>query len=100
MYLNEYLLKYCKDKNIQIIINNLSSAAIKISNNIRNIEDDSDKEKVNTKNFDGDTQKPLDILSDEILIDFLKKSPVSAYASEEQEGFVDFKNEIRDLNAF
>ena len=50
MYLNEYLLKSCKDKNIQIIINNLSSAAIEISNNIRNIEDDSDKEKVNTKN--------------------------------------------------
>jgi fructose-1,6-bisphosphatase I len=93
MYLNEYLLKSSKDKNIQIIINNLSSAAIEISNKIRNIVDDSDKEKVNTKNVDGDTQKPLDILSDEILIDFLKKSPVSAYASEEQEGFVDFKNE-------
>ena len=93
MYLNEYLLKSSKDKNIQIIINNLSSAAIEISNKIKNIEDESDKEKVNTKNVDGDTQKPLDILSDEILIDFLKKSPVSAYASEEQEGFVDFKNE-------
>ena len=49
MYLNEYLLKYCKDKNIQIIINNLSKAAIEISDNIRNIEDDSNKEKVNTK---------------------------------------------------
>ena len=43
MYLNEYLLKSSKDKNIQIIINNLSSAAIEISNKIKNIEDDSDK---------------------------------------------------------
>jgi fructose-1,6-bisphosphatase I len=31
-------------------------------------------------------------LSDEVLIDFLKKSPVSGYASEEQDGFIDFKN--------
>ena len=84
MYLNEYLLKYCKNKNIQMIINNLSSAAIEISNNIKNIKDDSNNEKVNTKNIDGDTQKPLDILSDQILINNHKKSPVSAYASEEQ----------------
>ena len=44
-------------------------------------------------NVDGDIQKPLDILSDEIMIEFLKTKPVSAYASEEQEGFIDFKND-------
>jgi len=43
-------------------------------------------------NSDGDIQKPLDIISDEILISFLEQSPAAAYASEEQEGCIDFKN--------
>ena len=32
------------------------------------------------------------IISDEIILNFLKKSPAAGYASEEQEGYIDFKN--------
>ena len=93
MYLNNYLSKYCNENDLSLIITSLANAAIEISKTIRNIK------KVNnnfstskTLNKDGDVQKPLDITADEVLIDFLKKSPVSGYASEEQEGFIDFKN--------
>ena len=93
MYLVEYLSKFCEEKDIRFIIKNLSQAAIKISKVIRSVDNAVNvNNKFETKNIDGDIQKPLDILSDEILLEFLKKSPASAYASEEQEGFVDFKN--------
>lgn len=93
MYLAEYLSKFCEEKDIRFIIKNLSQAAIKISKVIRSVDNAVNvNNKSETKNIDGDIQKPLDILSDEILLEFLKKSPASAYASEEQEGFVDFKN--------
>jgi fructose-1,6-bisphosphatase I len=72
----------------------LSKAALKISDSIKSIQiKDNTFNDVKKVNIDGDIQKPLDILSDEILIDFLKTSPVSGYASEEQDGFVDFKND-------
>ena len=93
MYLAEYLSKFCEEKDIRFIIKNLSQGAIKISKVIRSVDNAVNvNNKSETKNIDGDIQKPLDILSDEILLEFLKKSPASAYASEEQEGFVDFKN--------
>ena len=94
MYLDDYLSKYCEEQKISSIIMSLSKAALKISDTIKSmqIKDNTFKD-VKKVNVDGDIQKPLDILSDEILIDFLKTSPVSGYASEEQDGFVDFKND-------
>ncbi len=93
MYLNNYLSKYCNENDLSLIINSLAKAALQISKNIRNIKKvDNYLVSNKTVNTDGDLQKPLDIISDEILIDFLKKSPVSGYASEEQEGFIDFRN--------
>ena len=93
MYLNNYLLKYCKENDLSSIIKSLANAAVEISSSIRNIKKiGSNISAEKTVNKDGDIQKPLDIMSDEILIKFLKKSPVSGYASEEQEGFIDFKN--------
>ena len=93
MLLKEYLINNCENEQLAIIINNLADAAILISKTIKTINKISQSE-VNKKsiNVDGDLQKPLDIKSDEIIIDYLKKSPVAGYASEEQEGFIDFKN--------
>ena len=93
MFLKEYLIDNCENEQLAIIINNLADAAILISKTIKTINKISHSE-VNKKsiNVDGDLQKPLDIKSDEIIIDYLKKSPVAGYASEEQEGFIDFKN--------
>ena len=93
MDLDNYLLKNSKENEISSIIKSLANAAIKISTSIRNIK----AEKIGSNNdkkinSDGDIQKPLDIISDEILISFLKKSPAAGYASEEQEGYIDFKN--------
>ena len=93
MDLDNYLLKNSKENEISSIIKSLANAAIKISTSIRNIKaekiDLNNDKKINS---DGDIQKPLDIISDEILISFLKKSPAAGYASEEQEGHIDFKN--------
>ena len=93
MLLKEYLTDNCENEQLAIIINNLADAAILISKTIKTINKISQSE-VNKKsiNVDGDLQKPLDIKSDEIIIDYLKKSPVAGYASEEQEGLIDFKN--------
>ena len=93
MLLKEYLIDNCENEKLAIIINNLADAAILISKTIKTINKISQTE-VDKKsiNVDGDLQKPLDIKSDEIIIDYLKKSPVAGYASEEQEGFIDFKN--------
>mgnify|MGYP001192070808 FL=1 len=93
MLLKEYLINNSENEQLAIIINNLADAAILISKTIKTINKISHSE-VNKKsiNVDGDLQKPLDIKSDEIIIDYLKKSPVAGYASEEQEGFIDFKN--------
>ena len=93
MLLKEYLIDNCENEQLAIIINNLADAAILISKTIKTINKISQTE-VDKKsiNVDGDLQKPLDIKSDEIIIDYLKKSPVAGYTSEEQEGFIDFKN--------
>ena len=94
MYLSEYLSKNCEDTSLNKVIINLSIAANKISKVIRNLNNDINIKGVSeTKNFDGDIQKPLDILSDEILMELMRNAPVSGYASEEQEGFVDLKND-------
>ena len=94
MYLDDYLSKYCEEQKISSIIMSLSKAALKISDTIKSVQIKGNTFKdVKKVNVDGDIQKPLDILSDEILIDFLKTSPVSGYASEEQDGFIDFKND-------
>ena len=50
MYLAEYLSKFCEENKIQLIIKNLSSAAIKISKIIRLT--DNPKAKFETKNID------------------------------------------------
>ena len=93
MDLNDFLSENCKDENLASIINNLSDAAIIISNEIKNVDKKINSEvNLGNKNADGDLQKPLDIFADEVLINCLKDCPVSGYASEEQDGFIDFKN--------
>ena len=92
MLLKEYLIDNCENEQLAIIIDNLADAAILISKTIKTINKISHSENKKSINVDGDLQKPLDIKSDEIIIDYLKKSPVAGYASEEQEGFIDFKN--------
>ena len=93
MDLESYLLKNCEEDEISSIVKSLADASIKISNTIRSIKlQESISSNDSKLNSDGDIQKPLDIISDEILISFLKNSPAAGYASEEQEGCVDFKN--------
>ncbi len=93
MDLENYLLKNSKEEEISLIIKSLANAAIRISTTIRTIKPQRSILNNDTKlNSDGDIQKPLDIISDEILISFLEKSPAAGYASEEQEGYIDFKN--------
>ena len=92
MLLKEYLIENCENEQLATIIDNLANAAILISKTIKTINKISHSENKKSINVDGDLQKPLDIKSDEIIIDYLKKSPVAGYASEEQEGFIDFKN--------
>ena len=93
MDLDNYLLKNSKEEEISSIIKSLANAAIRISTTIRTIKPQKSILNNDTKlNSDGDIQKPLDIISDEILISFLEKSPAAGYASEEQEGYIDFKN--------
>ena len=93
MDLDNYLLKKSTEEDISSIVKSLADAAIKVSTIIRSIKTQKDVSKSDTKiNFDGDIQKPLDIISDEIILSFLKKSPAAGYASEEQEGHFDFKN--------
>ena len=92
MLLKEYLIDNCENEQLVTIIDNLADAAILISKTIKTMNKISYSENKKSINVDGDLQKPLDIKSDEIIIDYLKKSPVAGYASEEQEGFIDFKN--------
>ena len=93
MFLNDYLSKNCEEKDLILVLKNLAKAAIQISKTIKKVnKNGTDSVIFKTKNSDGDIQKPLDILSDEILVNFMKMSPVSAYASEEQEGYLNFKN--------
>ena len=75
MYLSAYLSEYCKDTNLNKVIINLSNAAIQISKIIRNLNNDiNNRGESDTKNFDGDVQKPLDILSDEILMQNMRRT--------------------------
>ena len=93
MDLDNYLTKNSKEEEISSIIKSLSNAAIRISTTIRTIKPQKSILNNDTKlNSDGDIQKPLDIISDEILISFLERSPAAGYTSEEQEGYIDFKN--------
>ena len=93
MDLESYLLKNCEEDEISSIVKSLANASIKISNTIRSIKlHESISNNDSKLNSDGDIQKPLDIISDEILISFLENSPAAGYASEEQEGCIDFKN--------
>ena len=73
MDLESYLLKICKEDEISSIVKSLADAAIKISNTIRSIKpQESISNNDRTLNSDGDIQKPLDIISDKILISFLE----------------------------
>ncbi len=73
MYLTDFLSEHCADNNITSIINNLSNAAIKISNEIKNVDNKNNAQfNVGNTNIDGDLQKPLDIFADEALITCLK----------------------------
>ena len=63
MYLNNYLLKYCKENDLSSIIKSLANAAVEISSSIRNIKKiGSNISAEKTVNKDGDIQKPLDII--------------------------------------
>ena len=83
-------LKTFLDKNYSIdslnkVVLNISNAAIKISNSIRN-NNNLESKKEPTENADGDKQKPLDIFADECIFESINNSSVAAYCSEEQDG--------------
>ena len=85
MDLKTFLEKNYSIDSLNKVILDLSNAAIKISNSIRNNYTLENK-KETSQNADGDKQKPLDIFADECVFESLNNSSVAAYCSEEQDG--------------
>ena len=85
MDLKTFLEKNYSIDSLNKVILDLSYAAIKISNSIRNNYKLENK-KETSQNADGDKQKPLDIFADECVFESLNNSSVAAYCSEEQDG--------------
>ncbi len=85
MDLKTFLEKNYSIDSLNKVILDLSNAAIKISNSIRNNYKLENK-KETSQNVDGDKQKPLDIFADECVFESINNSSVAAYCSEEQDG--------------
>ena len=85
MDLKTFLEKNYSIDSLNKVILDLSNAAIKISNSLRNNYTLENK-KETSQNADGDKQKPLDIFADECVFESLNNSSVAAYCSEEQDG--------------
>jgi len=85
MDLKTFLEKNYLIDSLNKVVLNISSAAIKISNSIRNNNNLEIKKDI-THNVDGDKQKPLDIFADEYIFESINNSSVAAYCSEEQDG--------------
>ena len=85
MDLKTFLEKNYSIDSLNKVILDISNAAIKISNSIRNNYKLENK-KETSQNADGDKQKPLDIFADECVFESLNNSLVAAYCSEEQDG--------------
>ena len=85
MDLKTFLEKNYSIASLNKVILDISNAAIKISNSIRNNYKLENK-KETSQNADGDKQKPLDIFADECVFESLNNSSVAAYCSEEQDG--------------
>ena len=85
MDLKTFLEKNYSIDSLNKVILDISNAAIKISNSIRN-NNKLESKKETSQNADGDKQKPLDIFADECVFESLNNSSVAAYCSEEQNG--------------
>ena len=85
MDLKTFLEKNYSIDSLNKVILDISNAAIKISNSIRNNYTLENK-KETSQNADGDKQKPLDIFADECVFESINNSSVAAYCSEEQDG--------------
>ena len=85
MDLKTFLEKNYSIDSLNKVILDISNAAIKISNSIRN-NNKLESKKETSENADGDKQKPLDIFADECVFESLNNSSVAAYCSEEQDG--------------
>ena len=85
MDLKTFLEKNYSIDSLNKVILDLSYAAIKISNSIRN-NNKLENKKETSQNADGDKQKPLDIFADECVFESINNSSVAAYCSEEQDG--------------
>ena len=85
MDLKTFLEKNYSIDSLNKVILDISNAAIKISNSIRN-NNKLESKKETSENADGDKQKPLDIFADECVFEAINNSSVAAYCSEEQDG--------------
>ena len=85
MDLKTFLEKNYSIDSLNKVILDISNAAIKISNSIRN-NSNLESKKETSQNADGDKQKPLDIFADECVFESINNSSVAAYCSEEQDG--------------
>ncbi len=85
MDLKTFLEKNYSIDSLNKVILDISNAAVKISNSIRN-NNKIESKKESTQNADGDKQKPLDIFADECIFKSISNSSVAAYCSEEQDG--------------
>ena len=85
MDLKTFLEKNYSIDSLNKVILDMSNAAIKISNSIKN-NNKLESKKETSQNADGDKQKPLDIFADECVFESINNSSVAAYCSEEQDG--------------
>jgi len=85
MDLKTFLEKNYSIDSLNKVILDISNAAIKISNSIRN-NNKLESKKETSQNADGDKQKPLDIFADECVFESINNNSVAAYCSEEQDG--------------
>ncbi len=88
MNLKTFLDKNYKSKSLNKTILSICSAAVEISFSIRN-NFSYKKLKPEKKNSDGDLQNPLDILADQIILEFLSNTFVACYCSEEQDQIIE-----------
>jgi fructose-1,6-bisphosphatase I len=89
MRLDDYLTNRCDDSRIShaeaAVMRQLAAAAIAITSRIRASGIDADLgAETGGANSDGDDQKALDVLAEEIIIDHLKHTPTGYVLSEEQ----------------
>ncbi|MBR7002216.1 MAG: class 1 fructose-bisphosphatase, partial [Neisseriaceae bacterium] len=89
-FLNQYFQKHNLSDDLQTILNVIVSACVDISAKVRLGALSGVLGEAGSGNIQGENQKKLDVIANQILIDALQKTPaVAGLASEEEDSFVE-----------